>query len=247
MIKLICLFVFVAFPCAAQTLYVSPSGADSGPCSQLQPCATLQHAADVVGQFTLAVINLAHGSYSAGLNVSGYRRVAVIGDVANPSAVVINISDGNAAFWSQDGATLGVSGLTINAPHGIGLATRQFAVADYADIRWGPASIHLAANEQSKINCLKGSQIVGSATYHALAGDHSSISMTCDIAIAPGVSMFAFLWDGQTSLILINGARFTGSVAAGAQWIITNAELAVGPTVVPGNPGGNIQRNAVID
>lgn len=110
---------------ADTTLHISPSGNDTtGDGSSGAPFATPQRAATlfsscIANGFT-ATIQLANGTYNYSTTISETldgQRVTVMGDVSNPSNVVISVPSGERGFY-LNGGLLAVYGVHIQAASG---------------------------------------------------------------------------------------------------------------------------------
>ena len=236
--------VLVVLNSAAQAddLFVSPSGNDTNDClSRISPCLTLQAAANKsVATMTSNAqgILLADGAYTMGADVSHFKHINFVGNCENPDAVVIKNPDGS-VFFTQDHATLILQCMRIDAPNGAAIIARQFSIVDYVNVIFGPAIQHVHATEMSKINCASAT-IDGNAIYHAKASGGSTISLTCPITINDGVSVSAFIYASEYSIVNFAGAVVSGILKKGAQYINDGSRIIYGETAKPGYFHGNI-------
>ena len=245
---LLCLPV-PAFAQLSSAVYVSPTGTDTGTCPSSAPCATMQYAATQAAWS--AVLYLADGTYNQTLVLVG-QRINVMGNSANPGNVIVNGATGQTVFDAEDLSVLTLNGMLINAPGGIGVHTRQFSVIDYQDIYWGPAIIHVSAQEHSKINGNGGELIIASAGtygYHAAAGDHSTVELNGTITLQSGTIDSFFLLATDQSTIDCSSANFSGEVSGGYQWNLDQSRVKLptsgGP--IPGFTAGNNALNYSVE
>ena len=87
---------------AGITLYVSTSGADTNPCTQSKPCATLQHAVDqaAVG----GTVKVLPGTYNQTVNIT--KPVSLIGSGENSTIIDGSNIDTGAGAGTQDPSAL---------------------------------------------------------------------------------------------------------------------------------------------
>jgi hypothetical protein len=243
-IFVIAILVVWSLPANAITTFVSPSGNDSNDCRDAAtPCLTIQAAVNKTGDSTRASsgIYIADGTYTAGADVSHFKHINFLGNCKNPGAVLIT-KTGGYVFSAQDHATMTFNCLRIDATNGIAIYARQFSIADYTNVIFGPAESHVLAGELSKINCANAT-IAGSATYHVRAEGGSSISIACPMKINAGVSMLAFVKAGHYSIVIISGANITGNLKSGAQYFNNGARIIYGATPKLGTASGNVCKN----
>lgn len=194
------LLLALVSPAAAINLYVSPSGSDSNNCrSATMPCATMQHAVDLVPQGGIANIFLAPGTYYQGVNAHYYRFLNFYGNNGigcDPTKTVVQVGNGTTAFWAQDHVIMGVNCVTIqsNGISSIGVGARQFSIVDLFYTWFGNfvSGIHISANEMSKINTIEGIQALGSASSHVSATGMSTVHLGGTIYVAPGLAFNNF-------------------------------------------------------
>jgi hypothetical protein len=245
----IAILLTLALPAFATNTYVSPSGSDSNDClSAGAPCLTLQHAADLAtggaGSYSGGgTIYLANGTYSSGANVTYYKSVNFIGNSGDPTAVVVS-TPGAVAFTAQDHAIVSMRDFTISGVNGIALSSRQFAIMDYQNMHFGSMSIHISANEMSKINCGGTVSIAGSAIYHLAVNGQSMIDAGCPTTIYPGVSFYSFAWAVGRSQINAGAATFSGT-NSGLKYV-NDSSLITGGNNFPGSTSGNVCQNGCL-
>jgi hypothetical protein len=235
-------------------LYVAPSGADTGNgCANvLAPCLTIQHAADVAlrnydaagytmyinlaptggtpytagasifGSFT--GFSLAQGSAGPGNEPNG--NLVFLGNPGNPDSVVINIPGaGTAAFLAAYGASIVVQGVNIIIPNGYGLFSDNASTIQWANVDFGAANTHVAAQNSGGAQAIGNYTISGGAAANHLLSVHGGI-----FAINPGVavtligtpSFGAFVQVASAAFGFIpSSVTFTGS-AVGRSFIASN-------------------------
>lgn len=226
----------------AVTTYVAPNGNDASDClTALTPCQTLQAAANKAGgNPDVATVIVADGTYTAGANIIHYRFIAFQGNCANLGAAVISTPNA-VAFWVQDHAILSLKCLTINAPGGIALASRQFSIGDYESIVFGAAHQHVSASEMSKINCVGNNRISGSAVQHLQANGQSTVSAACSMTIDAGVTLGYYAGAYNRSIIHAAGGTFNGrGTQAGVQWVSDGGYISLPVGSFPGSGAGNV-------
>jgi hypothetical protein len=243
-------------PTRAQSpeLYVGPSGSDSSDCTiAALPCRSLTRACDLIsgrlgwkGQ-----IRVADGVYSGGCNLTYSNVVTIIGNCDRPDQVEIIVSSREIAFFAQDHAIAGINCLTIASvgSGSMGIATRQYAIADYNNVRFGNMldGKHVSATEASKINCLKA-EIVGGAAYHLAASLQSQIIASCETAIPRAVAFSSFTWVVWRSLLNASGGKFFGEGVGGTtglQFIVDDSTIIQPETGFPG-VGDIIQHSSTV-
>jgi len=225
----------------ASALHVDTAGDDAKDCSSASPCKALARACQLVSATIgwRGDINLAPGTYPGGCTLTYSNVVTVMGDCSHPDRVVIELAGGDIAFFVQDHAIVGINCLTIlsTGTGSIGIETRQYAIADYNKVRFGPfpGGKHVAAQEASKINCIS-TDIIGGADHHAVAGWQSQIVIG-QVAIPSPVAFLSFALATTQSLINGSGASFAGegvSGTTGLQYISQDSLVIAPPSGFPG-------------
>lgn len=188
-LAILSLLLWLSCPALAQQFFVSTTGSDTGNNCQVfaSPCATIQHAVDQCPGGSACGVSLASGVYSQKTNVIYFRIISVTGPLdgsgncINRSSVVID--DGSvpgSLFFAQDlsAVTLNCMTLAAYASGSVGLATRQFAIADANNINFinFPNGIAVTANETSKIN-IYNPGVYGGGSRWASAADLSQITV----------------------------------------------------------------------
>ena len=103
-------------------LYVATTGSDSNPGTSGSPFLTIQHAYLVCYQnydFNgySATINVADGTYTAGLNATvplvGAKVINLIGDTTTPANCIISVTNAHAVLCQTSGLTVAVKGFKL--------------------------------------------------------------------------------------------------------------------------------------
>jgi hypothetical protein len=225
---------------SAQHWYVAPAGSDANDCRTASaPCQTVQGA---VAKTPLGVhtLHLADGVYEGtAIDAVYYRVLTIRGNCADRGAVVLTRDTSGAIVSVQDGAIVTIRCLTLKSttPNVSGIVGRQFAVADYRDVRFPVTGFLAAANEMSKANCVGTVEIHSGGAVYASAGGLSTISIGCPHYIAPGVSFIAFVTAGWKSLVMAQGATFEGNIT-GQKYILQDSTLVQPRGGLPGTIDG---------
>jgi len=227
--------------------HVTMSGNDANDCSFAAPCATIARVCDQItsGNGGLYAILIADGNYAGGCSLAYYNMVNVTGNCSSPQSVVIDSGSSatGSAFWAQDHAILALNCLTIssNTGSGVGIATRQYAIADYSNVQFGAMTTHVTVTEASKANCLSAT-IVGDTTYHIFVSGLSYASLSCPITVVSG-NFKAFVLAVQRSFVDAHGVSAVGS-QTGFKYILDSLTLGTGVDALPGTSG--IVRNGAV-
>ena len=244
---------FVSLGCGDNTLhtYVSTAGSDTNDClSMATACRTPQHAADVStgGAASLygdGYVHFVSGAYAGGVNITYYKRITFSGDCGDISTVLISAPGAN-VFNVQDHAIVTVRCMTVTGAGGVGIAARQFSIADFHNVRFGTLAVAVAINEMSKGNCGTQVTLAGPISgYYLAASGMSSIVGGCQTIINPGVTMAAFISATGRSLVDMNGLIITGE-NPGLKWV-NDSSLILNGASVPGASSGNICQNCTIE
>jgi hypothetical protein len=249
---IIVLFLLVRSIAEAQTHWVAKNGNDSNGCtSATSPCLTVQGAIGKVSQGSIAAIWIGPGRYDDPINIYYYRAIAISGDCTNRASTVLSRTTPGVIVWVQDHSIGSVSCLTLESGgSGVaGIATRQFGILDYGQLRFGamPGGTHVAATDMSKVNCGNENEIAGGATAHVSAGDLSSFYLPCTInVVAPDVRF-------EAAMIVVNGrslfsaqeAVFGGYDVSGKKYIVHGSELRCPAGGIPGL-GAEVGDNGVV-
>ena len=125
---------------SAVNYYVATTGSDSNSCSSGSPCLTVAHVLSLIPAALSSpfIVNVADGTYAAGLLVTGYHtssdgNIQIVGNATTPANVIFSgavncaASDGNT--YTTDacvlGANVSISGVTFT-----GAATRAILTMD---------------------------------------------------------------------------------------------------------------------
>lgn len=101
---------------AIATLYVSPTGSDSNPCTATRPCRTIGHALRVAPSDS--TIRVAAGRYSEANLVS--KSVTINGD-GTSNTIIDGSGDGIATFMLPAGVNVTLSAMTIIQTNGLAI------------------------------------------------------------------------------------------------------------------------------
>lgn len=239
---LLLLLMFVA-PARAADTYVSPSGNDAGDCIAT-PCKTLQRAANMTGYGDR--IFPAPGVYRGTANIAHNQFVRIIGDCSDWSRVVIEVPSGAAGFTVQDHATGTIRCVTLIGGVGsVGLISRQFAIVDFDNMRFGnfERGTHVAAVEQSKMNCGGTIEIFGGAVVFGQAGGNSTLLMPCIVNITGSPAIDYFYVATGRSLIEAYTTTYIGN-SVGRAFALQDSSLNRNTATVPGTEPGLLYEGA---
>lgn len=221
---------------APLNLYLSPYGDDTvnSGLSPASPFLTIQKAWNtLVNGYDLngqnVTVNIANGTYTAGLNASGSplgmgsgNTIMFVGNAASPASVQITVSNSN-CFSAINGAFVTVSGVTLSAtgsgPTGFGLnALTGAGITIGGGVVFGAAgSAHIAASNGGFVSSQTGYTISGPAPYHWLASA-ALISITGQGITLTGTPAFtAFAFSGLLGNIECYNNVFAGT-ATGAHY-----------------------------
>jgi len=232
-----------------QHYYVSMTGNDINDCMSAETsCATVQRVADSCGR--TCSVRVAVGHYSQRVNVTHHKTLSIQGDVdntgkcVNRSAVTFddNIDSGGAILLGQDNAIITASCITLEAYRmgSIGMATRQFAVADGNEISCNqfPGGACFVANESSKINIFSPA-IYGNASRFAMASDLSQISIGGNVHVDSGVTFdVAFISNHFGSIISYYPTSVSATPSNYSSYQCVDSIIRRNTVPMPGNGKG---------
>lgn len=243
---------------ADRSYFVRPDGNDgnSGLVNNASGAfRTVQRAIDVVwSSLDLArfnvTIQLAAGSYSAGVQVSGFLpgrgTVTIRGDTAAPGNVTIAVAGAHAIAVSH-GAVLALAGLKLSTNgSGAGVAALTGGVVmlsgamEFGAVA-GPA--HLHADSGGKIIAAVNYTISGAAAAHAAASNTGMVQVTGGTLTLAGTPAFTnFAAASLLGLVQISGVSFAGSGATGVRYRASGNGVVNcnggGANYLPGNAAG---------
>lgn len=214
---------FLTLPLAAQAqpFYVNrATGSDANACaSPAAACFTIQGAYTKCPRYGSCGIEVADGIYTEPVNVYYQHAVSITGNCTDPSRVVLQAVTATNLITAQDTviAILGCMTLTSSVSGAIGIKSRQYAIVDYYNMRFGPflAGVHIALAEKTKANCGGTIEIFGDAVVHASVADQSFLYMACAIAFT-GQRAFTDVFQCiGLSLCRFNDFTYAGSVPTG--------------------------------
>ena len=243
---------------ANTTFYISTTGSDAtGDGSVGNPWRTIQHGVDYIcNSLDLvnfhAILQLAPGTYAENVIVRGYVSGAlqthvgfptIKGDVANPSAYVIEGGSGIAIFGGSISYGWLVQGVKLQATSGGTCVESDDAIHILLDsVEFGNAGIHCMALYTGMIKFISnGYTISGGANVHLYSEAHGQIvaqpGHTNTLVGNPNFSlMFAACFNG--SLINMRGQTYSGT-ATGKQYDVeSGGVLMLAGTTLPGNVAG---------
>lgn len=256
---------------AGVTLYVSQVGSDSAVCSQSNPCATIQHAWNVIkGGYTLGVgasatIQLVcptgpctftePGDILAGV-MGGGHVIAVIGSAAAPNNFIVTSSNNSVPIiFCTDFCELQLTGVTLQG--GLNsLSLTQFSVIDVANVNFGngafpTGSSNIVISKFAGINLTGPIGIVGSNDINEFAfiGPGGFMDLNAEpITITQPLNYGAnpmFEVEGGDLISLRGAVPFNGagvgSVTARQYDVTLNGVISTGGTVYPGNALGTAE------
>lgn len=233
-------------PAMAQTFYVDRAiGSDAGACTTwAAPCFTIQGAYNKCPRFGECRIRIADGIYTEPLNVYYQHVVTITGNCDDPSRVILQANSTQSAIVAQDTviAIIGCLTLTSTVSGGAALASRQYAIIDYFDIRFGPFpnGMHVALAGKTKANCGGQIEIFGDAAVHAVVADQSLLDVACAVTFAGQRSFIDSFQCVGLSLCSFGGFSYSGPAPAGRMLYIdqsraTGMNRLWGGTITPVN------------
>jgi hypothetical protein len=237
------LALFLNTSLAQAQYFISPRGSDANDClSVATPCATMQHVAGLPNVGIQGTwVKLADGTYFQTLDLYHYRSLTITGNCANLRAVTVTANPNQILFHAEDHATLLLHCIRINTGGGDsrGISARQFSLVDYGNIVWDyfATGIHVAATEQSKINCVSKEYIQGSFGYHWLTSGLSAIESGCVTTFSVPVTAFALVVGAQLGLINFHGSIVNPENFGGAKYRLDGLSLGIGVNNLPGSAG----------
>lgn len=237
---IICGLLLLAFNASAAGTFACITGDDSHDCLTVgTACRTIQRAVNALPG--PGMVSVCDGLYTAGANISHFKDLTIFGNRSNPSAVVIDIQQGETGFWIQDVSIVTIAGMTLNCAGSgcMGIQSRQLTIVDYSEIIFGamPNGGHVSASEMSKTNCVGAIQITGDAVYHVSAGGMSTASIGCEVTLHDAPAFFAFAIASENSLIKATHASHIGT-ASGFQYIMDGSLMTLGGSMLPGSLPG---------
>lgn len=246
---------------APLTLYISPSGTDSGACTSIStPCQTLQYAYNTaLATYDLnnqqLTIQLLDGTYSAGLTLAGQilgqatHPVIIQGDTSTPTNVIVSASSA-ADFTSGTGSLLQIQYLEVKSSGSNNCLAAVNGTIFYQSITFaGCGNADVIADQGGRAYAMTGSlnTITSGAAYHFESAQSSymagcGIPSPCTVVLTgtPAFSgAFADAYDnGELSLGAIT---FSGS-GTGARYTTANGGVidaeGQGASYLPGNAAG---------
>lgn len=205
----------------------------------VNPSDSIQEAIDDAAFYD--TIQLADGTYTQCMDVVHLKFVTIKGNAAHPENVVIDIPAQKPGLWVQDHAVCVIGDLTLMTSNAnvIGIQSRQYAIVDFFNIRFGSMSGHVSATESSKINGGASNVIYGGAVYHGQADMHSVLLLPCAYTLT-GTPAFsaAFYIANNMALIDAFGASYSGA-ATGTRFIAEGASIIRYNNQIPGNVAGS--------
>src|ERR1017187_2920774 len=251
---------FKLAPVGTFNLYVSPTGSDfNDGLTSGTPFLTIAHAYGVLlasydlSSASTTIINLAHGTYTAGLAAvqlpAGEVSVEILGDPASPASVIVSVTNNN-CFSAFGQANLSISGVTLSATgsltNGFALVARNGGFITVGpDVIFGACdSGHTDALFSGLISFSSNYTISGSTFAHLSAHDHGSIfQFTGIVATLTGTPNFTNAFAKADALGNINatGTTFSGA-ATGARYNSEHNSIihsgGGGANYFPGNSAG---------
>lgn len=250
------------------TLYVSPSGSDSNNgLTSATPFLTIQRAWNVLAtNYDLngygATIQLANGTYTAGINssiavVGNFPSGIVInGNAASPSSVVVSVSSGMAFYFGQGaGALIQNLSLVATASGCIGIQVDQGSNVYYGGINFGSftGGNHLGCTNGSKLlNVGSAYTISGGAATHISVAENSWVADNSQTITLTGTPAFstAFVLSSQCSALDMSGCGFSGSATGPRFNVQTGATIQTGSnnlSYFPGSTAGGSYSGGTYD
>lgn len=246
---------------ANTTFYVSTSGSDTtgNGLAVGSPWATRQNAWNTLQKlfdlngFT-ATIQLADGTYTAGLNAIGpmvgqtdYTQVLFQGNTGTMANCVINNAAGD-CFSISDGARVAIQGFTLLS------SNSALNVNGAGSILGIQGSIAIGACTSDQIATGKGGQIVINGSYSITGGGRTHFGSTIGGQITRGAASTitlvgtpafstAFAYADRTATLNLDSLTFAGTGATGSRYSVNlNAVIYTGgggANYFPGNSAGS--------
>lgn len=239
------------------SLYVSTTGSDTtGNGSATAPWATVQKASNYI-QSTLdlngftATVNVAAGSYSAGVAVmgayvgaTGPGSVVFLGNTGSPSSCLVAISTGY-AFHAQSGAQFTVKGFQISGGFGCIQSDNTGSIIAHSNNNFGSvANAHIGVSG-GNASAIGPYSIIAGAQEHLFSNGSGSIVAVENVTVTvTGTPAFSSAFAQATNLgyVLADSITFVGS-ATGSRYIANYngviQTLGAPTTYFPGNAAGS--------
>lgn len=199
------------------------------------PCFTIQVAYDKCPRYGTCRLHLADGRYTEPVNVYYQHAVDITGNCKDPSKVVLQASAPGAVIMAQDLVIAIIGCVTLTAaPEGgepikgaAGIASRQYAIVDYHNMRFGPFAdgIHIALAEKTKANCGGEIEIFGDAAVHAVTADQSFLYMACKVLFTGERKFIDVFQCVGLSFCRMNDFSFAGLPPAGRMFYVDQSRV----------------------
>jgi hypothetical protein len=251
------------FLLAARNYYVATTGSDTNPGTIASPFATITKAVEVTSTLDLniytATIKVADGTYNGQVllrNLVGAGRCRIIGNVANPSAVVLTNSGADTIRSVGISGIYELEGFQITNTTGNCIYISGGGILRIGNLNFGSCpSVHIAAQDSSQIEIIGDYSILGNAAIHIYAVGPSAIvafnyaptiPVQVNIPSALTFSTFA-LASGMGTLQLYGPSycNFTGAGVTGTAGSRFNSEFnavirvgGAGLDYIPGSTAG---------
>jgi hypothetical protein len=244
---------------ANATFYVGTTGNDANDGSAGAPWKTLTKAASYVQtQLDLngysVTINVADGTYTAPFSLAGYvpgqtnsGQISLIGNVANPSACIVNVAN-NACFIASNGAAFSVRGFRVLASSSIsgsGVYASTGGIIGYQSMRFGACAVaHVLAEIAGYCTASGPNSIDGSAPSHLFARDAGVIAISSTATTLTGTPGFSAAFvQAESGVVSAPGATFSGSATGPRSYANANGVIKTGgggATFFPGSIAGGV-------
>ncbi len=243
-------------------LYVATTGNDSNAGTVGSPFLTLQKAWDyIVGSIDLAgytvTIHVADGTYTTGLEASGYAAGAIspnsvqfVGNTTTPSNVTVNVTN-DIAFAATWGGQYSIRGFKILASgtgdgQGVGVYTiGAGSYINYGVVEFGACGVsHVYASAGTQVVVADDYTISGNGGQsHWSAYANGNIITSANLTITlTGTPTFttAFAFIGAVSILSMGlSVTFTGSATGSRYLVNTNGVAILNGNTLPGNSVGS--------
>jgi hypothetical protein len=228
--------------------FVAPNGSDQNDClTPDTPCETIQVVVDKIPSGGSGNIILARGRYpNTRVNATWHRVITINGDCDDPSAVVLTGS--GPIVRAQDQIILGLQCFTMEAPGGIGIAARQFAIVDFYRIRFGAMHIALSIQEMSKANCLGRIEVFGDQTNFLHVADGSSAYVNCSMKLMGARHFNIFATAAWNARIFASAATIGWEIApTGIKYQANGSTIFTPPgNGFPGDQPGTADKSSTV-
>lgn len=241
---------------ANTSIFVATTGSDTANdgLTSSTPFATIQHALNtLVSGFDLAnfdvTIQLANGTYTAGLNAigplvgaQGNASLIINGNSGSPSSVIVSVSGGN-CFEIELGLQCTIENLEVTGGTGLNVETGASVVIN--NVVFGACTQqHVLATDFSFVGAGGNYSISGNAPIHANVQNNAVFSLGGVTVTLTGTPAFSseFVQAVQCGSIASSGTTFSGSATGNRYSAQLNGTINTsggGASYFPGSVAGS--------